>query len=415
MHLHVLLVDAEGRGHRVLHRLRILRRRPQDRPVPLDLGDGSRRLHRGVRSHRRVITRLDDLAALGELRVDVAVVAEDLAGLRDRCLQRLLVRLGRERRIRAVVPLDLQRPTALQHRPRVVANHRDAAERLEAVRRLERVERHRLLHAAHLLRGRVVDAPHGAAEHRRVLDRGVDHAFTEHVEPELRLAGDDVLLVVGGRVLAHELPGRAVLEADGFALRHRQLGCRRHQRAVVQRAAGRLVHDLVVPRDALAARDAPLPRGRRHQHRPRRGAGVPERLVEIADRPRAVGVLIAVARVANALLDGHAAPVGVELVGGHLRQRRPDAGAHLGAMGDDEDRAVGTDAEIHARIQRRRLGLGPERRLLREQGRGQDFRGEHEGAGSGDAVQELAAADVFDAAHDRPPFAAVLMAARIRW
>ena len=57
----------------------------------------------------------------------------------------------------------------------------------------------------------------------------------------------------------------------------------------------------------------------------------------------------------------------------------------------------------------------PERRLLREQGRGQDFRGKHEGAGSGDAVQELAAADVFDAAHDRPPFAAALMAARIRW
>ena len=317
--------------------------------------------------------------------------------------------------LRAVAPLDFQRAPALQDGPRVVADHRDTAERLESVRWLERVQRDRLLHAAHLLRGRVVDAPHGAAEHRRVLDRGMDHAFTEHVEPELRLAGDDVLLVVGGRVLTHELPRRAILEAERFAFRHRQLGGGRHERTVVERAAGRLVHDLVVPRDALAARHAPLPGGRRQQHRPRRGAGVAERLVEVADRPRAVGILIAVARIADALLDGHAAPVGVELVGGHLWQRRPDASAHLGAMGDDEDRAVGTDAEIHARIQQRRLGLGPERRLLREQGRGQDFRGKHEGAGSGDAVQELAAADVFDAAHDRPPFAAALMAARIRW
>jgi hypothetical protein len=121
------------------------------------------------------------------------------------------------------------------------------------------------------------------------------------------------------------------------------------------------VHDLVVPGDALGARHTPLPCGRRHQHRFRRGASVPERLVEVADRSRPVGVLIAVAGVADALLDRHAAPVGVELVGGHLGQRGTDPGAHLGAMSDDEDRAIGADAEIHARIQRRRFRLGPER------------------------------------------------------
>jgi hypothetical protein len=218
---HVLLVDAQGRGHGVLHRLRVLGRRPQDGLVSLHLSDGSRRLHRGVRSHRRVVAGLDGLAALGELRVDVAVVAEYLAGFRDGREQRLLVRLRRERGMRAVVPLDLQGAPAFQDGPGVVANHRDSAERLEAVRRLERVQGDRLLHATDFLRSRVVHRAHCAAEHRRVLDRRVHHAVPEHVEPELRLARDDVFLVVSGRVFADELPGSPVLETQRLAFRHR--------------------------------------------------------------------------------------------------------------------------------------------------------------------------------------------------
>ena len=198
---------------------------------------------------------------------------------------------------------------------------------------------------------RVVDAADRAAEHRRVLDRRVHHAVAEDVETELRLAGDDVLLVVGGGVLADEAPGASRLELQHLALRHAQLRRRRHQRAVAEPAAARRVHHFVVLRRALGLGHVPLRRRRAHQHRPRRGAGVAERFVEVADRSRAVGVLVAVARIADALLDGDPAPVRLELVGRHLRQRRPDAGAHLGSVRDDEDRAVGPDAEIDARVE----------------------------------------------------------------
>ena len=54
----------------------------------------------------------------------------------------------------AVVPFDLQRAPTFQHRPCVVANHRDAAERLEAVGRLECIERDRLLRAGRWAEGR---------------------------------------------------------------------------------------------------------------------------------------------------------------------------------------------------------------------------------------------------------------------
>ena len=56
----------------------------------------------------------------------------------------------------------------------------------------------------------------------------------------------------------------------------------------------------------------------------------------------------------------HAAPVGIQLVGGHERQRRADAGAHLRPVRDDEDGAVGFDAEIDAGMQRRALRASPE-------------------------------------------------------
>ncbi len=171
------------------------------------------------------------------------------------------------------------------------------------MRRLERVERDRLLHTLHRERVRVVHALHRAAEHRRMLDRREDHSVAEHVETELRLAGDDVVLVVGGRLLADEAPRSLRLEHQRLCLRHRQLRSRRHQRAVRQTPAARLMHDLVIRRRAFSDRHVPLRRRGTHEHRPRGRAGLPERVVEVANRSRAVGVLIAVSGIADALLD----------------------------------------------------------------------------------------------------------------
>ena len=253
--------------------------------------------------------------------------------------------------MRAVVPVDLQRPAALDRRPRAVGDHRDATERLEEMRRLERVERNGLLHALHRQRRFVVHASRRATEHGRVFDGGVDHPIAIDVEPELRLAGDDVLLVVGGRVLANHPPRGLRLELEVFRLRHRELRSRGHQRAKPQSPVARFMNHFVIPHDTLRRGHVPLRRRRTHQHRPCGRAGAAEGFVEVAHGPRAVGVLIAVAGVADALLDAAAAPVGVELVGGDHRQRGADAGAHLRSVRDDEDRAVGLDAEIDTRIE----------------------------------------------------------------
>ena len=144
----VLLVDAQRRRHRFLHRLRILRRRPDRDLAVLEFGHRRRRLHRGVRRQRRVVGRLEHLAASWRTR------RRRCRGCGRPCpacwtvaISCFLNASDSKRAVRAVVPLDLQLPAPLERRPGVVGDHRDAAERLEQMRRLERVERHRLLHA----------------------------------------------------------------------------------------------------------------------------------------------------------------------------------------------------------------------------------------------------------------------------
>jgi len=176
----------------------------------------------------------------------------------------------------------------------------------------------------------------------------------------------------------------------------------------VQHFAGR--------RRELGFRHVPLRRHRGDQHRARGCARSSERLVEVADRARPVGVLVPVALVAESLLDGHPSPVCVELVGGDQWQRGADTSAHLRSVSDDEDPAIGLDAEIDARMQRRGIGPGSPDWLLRPCGLGQDARRDHERARGEEASDEPASGYVFDGVHAvaLPLFAAPLMAARMR-
>jgi len=130
---------------------------------------------------------------------------------------------------------------------------------------------------------------------------------------------------------------------------------------------------------------------------------------------RSVGVLITVSCVTDGLFDLHALPVGVELVRHHEGQGGTNDRAHLRAMRDDVDRPVGIDADEDIRMQGRLVGVrAPVAGFLRPQQLGHGLRAEYEGPGSGQPHEEPAAADVDDLAH-APPFAAALMAARIRW
>ena len=118
--------------------------------------------------------------------------------------------------------------------------------------------------------------------------------------------------------------------------------------------AARLVDDFVEAGLALGDRHLPLGRGGLDEHDARRCAGLTEGVEEVADGLRSVGVLVAIPRVADALFDLDARPVGIELVGGDHRERGADAGPHLRAVRHDMHRAVGIDAEVDARMERRR-------------------------------------------------------------
>ena len=86
-----------------------------------------RRLHRRVGVVGDVILGLDFLVRARKSGSEVAVAAQDLAGLFGGRFHRRAVDLRIMSRVRAVVPGDLQRLAALDRRPGVVRNHRDAA------------------------------------------------------------------------------------------------------------------------------------------------------------------------------------------------------------------------------------------------------------------------------------------------
>jgi hypothetical protein len=160
--------------------------------------------------------------------------------------------------------------------------------------------------------------------------------------------------------------------------------------------------------------------GRLFQHGAGRGAGSAHGHEVVAERARAVRVLIAEASlIADGLRHPHLGPIGFELVGDDHRDRGPDPLAHLGAVAGDghdpvladrnEDLGVVAPAVRHA--------VGAElllRRALRARQVGKSHR-EDEGAEAGPR-EEAAAADIGDAqvGHSRTPFAACLIAARMR-
>jgi hypothetical protein len=246
-----------------------------------------------------------------------------------------------------------------------------------------------------------------------VLDGSVNHPLAEDVEAELRFAGDDVGLVVDRSLLTHELPLVPRLELQRVGLGHGQLAGRGGERSVAQTPIASLMNHLVVPGDALGGGHVPLRRGRADEHHLRGRSCLPEGRVEVTDRAGSVRVLIAVLRVADALLDPDARPVDVQLVGRHHRQRGPDARSHLGSVGDDEHGAVGLDAQIDARPQDGGIRACRSRGRLRPGGVGEHPRRQHERTRREHPADELAPADVFDDAHARS-FAAVLIAALIR-
>ena len=108
---------------------------------------------------------------------------------------------------------------------------------------------------------------------------------------------------------------------------------------------------------------------------------------------RAVGILVAVFRVADRLIDLHFRPIGIQFVRNHQRKRSAAAAAHLRAAGDDGDRPIARNGEKNVRLKNRRLisgGFGPQRFWNKLQA-------QHKCSGGKSALQKSASADILNA------------------
>src|SRR5262249_40054144 len=125
--------------------------------------------------------------------------------------------------------------------------------------------------------------------------------------------------------------------------------------------------DGMLVRLALVGGYLPL-RGRRtYQHQARGRTTLAHGVEEAPDRMRSVGVLRTITWVSDCLVDLDAAPVGVQFVGDHQRERGPNSGAHLRTVGYDSHGAVGFDRDEDIGLEDGRPGAALSLAGLREQ------------------------------------------------
>ena len=146
----VFLFDAKSGGYRVLHGLGILCGCPGDHFAIAIFGHSHRRFHRSMRQVRRIIFRLDDIAAFRKHRIDVADIANHFARLPRGRFERLAVSRRVVARVGTGLPFNFQTLASLESGPAIVGNDRNSAQRLERVRGLDGFEGQGLLNARNL-------------------------------------------------------------------------------------------------------------------------------------------------------------------------------------------------------------------------------------------------------------------------
>ncbi|MGY3465799.1 hypothetical protein ACVW0I_002670 [Bradyrhizobium sp. LM6.11] len=201
-----------------------------------------------------------------------------------------------------------------------------------------------------------VKALHLAAEHRAVLDRGVQHARQLDVDAVDHGAGGLLGGVEPLHALADQLPVLGVLQLD--VGRWRQLGRGLGDLAVGRGLArGRMGDDAVGGR-AFGCRHFPRLGGGLDQHHARGGAALADVVLRRADAAAAAGREIAPDALAGDALAGRRIfgrdfrPVAFELLGDELGEAGERALAHLGAGDADDDGVVGPDHDPGADLGR---------------------------------------------------------------
>jgi hypothetical protein len=168
-----------------------------------------------VREEGRAVDRLDLLRrAVDRLqRVAHLPSGERLVARGEATLQAIGDGLARFRRALAFVPDDGQGVERLLRVPPGIGDHGDGRV----------VDLQRALHAGHAGDLRLVEARELAAEHRRLLDRGVQHARKLEVDTVDFLAVHLVRGVQAHDRLAGDLPVLRVLQLDALRIGRGQL------------------------------------------------------------------------------------------------------------------------------------------------------------------------------------------------
>src|SRR5712692_1673085 len=330
--------QTRGRLEGRERRFTVLRRTPYLAPVRRVPSGGVHRLHAGVVLERIGVDRLDPLRRAGQRALGVAVLVADEGLLRvQSSLEHLRDGRAGHLGVLALVPDDRQRIERGLRAPPGVRHH--------GYRRV--ADLHHLLHAAHALDLGGIEALHLTAEHRAILDRGVQHPrqlevravdhFSVHlhrgVEPLYRLAGD--------------LPGLRILQRHVLRLLEPGGGFR--HLAVGRLASRGLVGDDAIRRRALGGGYAPLVGGGLHQHHARRRAALAHVLVRLSDAAAAAGRIFTPdtlgrdALTGGRILDDYALPVALEFLGNQLSKAGDRALAHLGAHDPDDGGVIRPD------------------------------------------------------------------------
>ena len=358
VHLALRERNAGGFRQRRERSLEVLRRHPAFGLAGRQLHRRVHHLHAGMREEGRRVGRLDLLRRARDRRHGVAVAALAVVlGRRETVFE--VLRDGRvgDLGVVAFVPLDLDGVERGLGVPPGVGDDRD-----RGVAHL-----HHFLDARHLRRLGVIEAHDLGAEHRRILDRGVEHARQLHVD------GVDLRAVelVGGveplQRLAGDLPALRVLELDVLRVRRRHLGGRGRDLAVADGPLRGGMRDDAVRHGHFADRHLPLVGRGLQQHHARGGAALAHVFLRDADAARAAGAHLAPGALAGEIARRRDAlgrdflPVAFELFGDELGEAGERALAHFRARNADDAAVVRLDRDPDVHFAWRRPARRPRR------------------------------------------------------
>ena len=309
-----LLWDAEGLGHQLHARVRVLRGGPDLQFAVFPVSGAVLGLQRGMSQEGVGVGRVHRLDGSRKTRGDVAVGADGAQGRGLGEANRLGVIAHRGLICRGMIrPPYVQLLATLLGLPPAVGDDADTGQQSGQFRSALHDES--VAHALDRSGSVQIASGDAGAEHRRLLKGRVDHAGQDNVDAEQRLARDNCRRIHLRLERPDDFVILGVLQRQAGERRGRH-GCGLGGKSAIGRlATGRLVRDHSRGSGALGCGDAPILSGGCHQHSAASGPDLSQ-LVPVDRRGHAAArELEAVQGIVRiSLLRAHLAPLNVQLL-----------------------------------------------------------------------------------------------------